>query len=43
MKFEELKELLIERKLVEVKKIYQDQDKWDKVEELCLKKAKEYK
>ena len=30
-------------KLNKVKKIYQDQDKWDKVEEICIKKAKEYK
>lgn len=30
-------------KLNKVKKIYQDQDKWDKVEEICIKKAEEYK
>ena len=30
-------------RLNKVKKIYQCQDKWDKVEQLCIKKAEEYK
>ena len=30
-------------KMNKVKKIYQDQDKWDKIEELCIKKAEKYK